>query len=103
MRMIKVSSLVLALSVLASRWLVSEAWAAERPALPPLQMVGHSLADWLSRVPPWALVIAGCLLFATGYFYYFSKTHVGFFLVQGLFGLLFFLYLARQETRERLV
>ena len=51
----------------------------------------------------WALVIAGCLLFATGYFYYFSKTHVGFFLVQGLFGLLFFLYLARQETRERLV
>jgi hypothetical protein len=51
----------------------------------------------------WALVIAGCLLFATGYFYYFSKTHIGFFLVQGLFGLLFFLYLARQETRERLV
>jgi len=51
----------------------------------------------------WALVIAGCLLFAAGYFYYFSKTHVGFFLVQGLFGLLFFLYLARQETRERLL
>ncbi len=51
----------------------------------------------------WALVITGCLLFATGYFYYFSKTHVGFFLVQGLFGLLFFLYLARQETRERLL
>jgi hypothetical protein len=50
----------------------------------------------------WALVSAGCLLFATGYFYYFSKLHVGFFLVQGLFGLLFFLYLARQETRERL-
>ena len=50
----------------------------------------------------WALVTAGCLLFATGYFYYFSKMHVGFFLVQGLFGLLFFLYLVRQETRERL-
>lgn len=62
--MIKVSSLVLALSVLASRWLVSEAWAAERPALPPLQMVGHSLADWLSRVPPWALVIAGAVILA---------------------------------------
>jgi len=28
--------------------------------------------------------------------------HAGFFLVQGLFGLVFFLYLARQETRERL-
>ena len=50
----------------------------------------------------WALVTASCLLFATGYFYYFSKMHVGFFLVQGLFGLLFFLYLVRQETRERL-
>jgi drug/metabolite transporter (DMT)-like permease len=50
----------------------------------------------------WALVSAGCLLFATGYFYYFSKVHVGFFLVQGLFGLLFFLYLVRSETRERL-
>ena len=50
----------------------------------------------------WALVSAGCLLFATGYFFYFSKTHVGFFLVQGLFGLVFFLYLVRQETRNRL-
>ena len=50
----------------------------------------------------WALVTAGCLLFATGYFFYFSKTHVGFFLVQGLFGLIFFLYLIRQETRDRL-
>ena len=26
----------------------------------------------------WALVTAGCLLFATGYFFYFSKTHAGF-------------------------
>ena len=51
----------------------------------------------------WALVSAGCLLFATGYFYYFSKTHVSFFLIQGLFGLLFFLYLIRQETRARLL
>jgi hypothetical protein len=50
----------------------------------------------------WALVSAGCLLFAAGYFYYFSKVHVGFYLVQGLFGLMFFLYLVRQETRERL-
>jgi hypothetical protein len=50
----------------------------------------------------WALVSAGCLLWAAGYFFYFSKTHVPFFLVQGLFGLLFFFYLVRQETRERL-
>jgi hypothetical protein len=50
----------------------------------------------------WALVSAGCLLWAVGYFFYFSKSHIGFFLVQGLFGLLFFLYLVRQETRERL-
>ena len=50
----------------------------------------------------WALVSAGCLLFAAGYFYYFSKVHVGFYLVQGLFGLMFFLYLVRRETRERL-
>jgi len=51
----------------------------------------------------WALVTAGCLLFAAGDFYYFSRTHVGFFLVRGLFVLLFFLYLARQETRARLL
>jgi hypothetical protein len=51
----------------------------------------------------WALVSAGCLLFAAGYLYYFSRTHIGFFLIQGLFGLVFFLYLARQETRARLL
>ena len=51
----------------------------------------------------WALVSAGCVLWAAGYFFYFSKSHLGFFLVQGLFGLLFFLYLVRQETRERLL
>ena len=50
----------------------------------------------------WALVTAGCLLFATGDFLYFSRLHSGFFLVRGLFVLLFFLYLVRQETRERL-
>jgi hypothetical protein len=50
----------------------------------------------------WALVTAGCLLFASGDFYYFSRSHVAFFLVRGLFVLLFFLYLVRQETRERL-
>ena len=51
----------------------------------------------------WALVTAGCLLFATGYFYYFSKTHIGFFLVQGLFGLVFFLYLVRPAVRDRML
>ena len=55
------------------------------------------LAKW-----GWALVIAGCLLLATGYFYAYARTHNGFLVIQGLFGLLFFLYLARPETRERL-
>ena len=50
----------------------------------------------------WALVIAGCLLMASGDFYFFTKTHQGFFLIRGLFVLVFFLYLARQETRARL-
>jgi hypothetical protein len=50
----------------------------------------------------WALVTAGCLLFAAGDFFYFSKTHLARFFVRGLFVLLFFLYLSRPETRERL-
>ncbi len=50
----------------------------------------------------WALVTAGCLLFAAGDFYSFSKIHQAFLLVRGLFVLAFFLYLVRQETRERL-
>ena len=50
----------------------------------------------------WALVTAGCLLFAAGDFFYFSRSHQGFFLVRGMFVLVFFLYLVRQETRARL-
>jgi hypothetical protein len=50
----------------------------------------------------WALVTAGCLLFSTGDFYYFSRTHSGFFLVRGLFVFVFFLYLVRAEVRDRL-
>ena len=50
----------------------------------------------------WALVTAGCVLFAAGDFYYFTKVHSGFFLVRGMFVLVFFLYLVRQEVRERL-
>jgi hypothetical protein len=51
----------------------------------------------------WALVTAGCLLLSAGDFYLFSRLHAVFFLVRGIFALLFFLYLVRQETRERLV
>ncbi len=51
----------------------------------------------------WSLVIAGCLLLASGDFFFFTKSHQGFFLIRGLFVLIFFLYLSRQETRERLV
>lgn len=50
----------------------------------------------------WALVTAGCLLLATGDLYYFTRTHIGFFLVRGLLTLIFFLYLVRPEIRERL-
>jgi len=50
----------------------------------------------------WALVTAGCLLFASGDFYLVSRTHAGFFFVRGLFVLLFFLYLIRTEVRDRL-
>jgi hypothetical protein len=50
----------------------------------------------------WSLVIAGCLLLAAGDFYFFTKSHTTFFLIRGFFGLVFFLYLARQEVRDRL-
>ena len=50
----------------------------------------------------WAIVSAGCVLMATGYFYGFHRTHVPPYIVQGLFALVFFLYLSRTEVRERL-
>jgi hypothetical protein len=50
----------------------------------------------------WSLVLAGCLLLAAGDMYFFSKTHVTFFMVRGLFELVFFLYLVRPEVRDRL-
>jgi hypothetical protein len=56
------------------------------------------LAKW-----GWSLVVSGCLLLAAGDFFFYSKSHVAFFLIRGLFALIFFLYLARQETRERLL
>jgi hypothetical protein len=51
----------------------------------------------------WSLVTAGCLLLSAGDFYLFSRLHVGFFVVRGVFVLVFFLYLVRPETRARLV
>jgi hypothetical protein len=50
----------------------------------------------------WALVSAGCVLMAGGYFYGFHRAHFGVYVIQGLFALLFFLYLSRAEVRERL-
>ena len=51
----------------------------------------------------WALVTAGCLMLSMGDFFLFHRLHAGFFLVRGLFALLFFLYLVRPEVRDRLV
>jgi hypothetical protein len=50
----------------------------------------------------WALVLGGCLTLCLGNLFVFEKTHAGPFLVQGLFALLFFLYLVRTEVRDRL-
>jgi lysylphosphatidylglycerol synthetase-like protein (DUF2156 family) len=50
----------------------------------------------------WALVLAGCLTLFLGNMIYFRQTHAGPFLIQGLFALVFFLYLVRTEVRERL-
>ncbi|RZU41493.1 hypothetical protein [Edaphobacter modestus] len=50
----------------------------------------------------WALVLAGCLTLFLGNMVYFRQTHAAPFVVQGLFALVFFLYLVRTEVRERL-
>jgi len=50
----------------------------------------------------WALVLGGCLTLCVGNLFVFEKTHAGPYLVQGLFALLFFLYLVRTEVRDRL-
>jgi hypothetical protein len=50
----------------------------------------------------WAVVAAGCVLMAAGYFYGFHKSHHPPYIIQGLFDLVFFLYLSRPEVRERL-
>ncbi len=50
----------------------------------------------------WAIVCAGCVLMAAGYFYGFHAAHRPPYIIQGLFALVFFLYLSRTEVRERL-
>lgn len=50
----------------------------------------------------WALVLGGCLILGAGYFFAFQKTHASFFLIEGLFAFVFFLYLVRTEVRARL-
>ena len=50
----------------------------------------------------WAIVSAGCVLMAAGYFYGFHRTRIAPYIIQGLFALVFFLYLSRTEVRERL-
>ena len=50
----------------------------------------------------WAITTAGCLLMAGGYFYGFHHAHAVPYIVQGVFNLMFFLYLVRTEVRERL-
>jgi hypothetical protein len=59
----------------------------------------------LLRMRRWgySIVLAGCLLMSASYFYMFSKVHQGPAMVQGLFMLLFFLYLVRTEVRDRMV
>ena len=50
----------------------------------------------------WSVVAAGCVLMAAGYFYGFHSSHHPPYIIQGLFDLVFFLYLSRPEVRERL-
>ena len=59
----------------------------------------------LLRMRRWgyAIVLAGCLLLSASYFYVFTRIHQVPSMVQGLFMLLFFLYLVRPEVRDRMV
>lgn len=50
----------------------------------------------------WAITAAGCVLMSAGYFYGYLRVHHAPYIVQGLFALVFFLYLSRTEVRERL-
>jgi drug/metabolite transporter (DMT)-like permease len=50
----------------------------------------------------WALCAGGCVALAAGYFYGYHRSHTPPYIIQGLFSLVFFLYLVRTEVRERL-
>jgi hypothetical protein len=50
----------------------------------------------------WALVTGGCLFGAFANFLAFHTTRIGAYLIQGLFALVFFLYLSRTEVRDGL-
>jgi hypothetical protein len=50
----------------------------------------------------WALVLGGSVMLCAGNLFVFQRTHAAPFLVQGLFALVFFLYLVRTEVRDRL-
>ena len=65
-------------------------------------LVGGAFGLLALRRWGWAIVTAGCVLMAAGYFYGFHRTHIAPYIVQGLFALVFFLYLSRTEVRERL-
>ena len=50
----------------------------------------------------WALVSGGCILGSVANFWAFHVSHIGTYLVQGLFAMVFFFYLSRPEVRDRL-
>lgn len=50
----------------------------------------------------WSLVVSACIVLAGGYLFAFERTHIAPYIVQGLFSLVFFLYLSRTEVRQRL-
>ena len=50
----------------------------------------------------WALSAGGCVVLAAGYFYGYHRAHTPPYVIQGLFALVFFLYLIRTEVRDRL-
>lgn len=54
------------------------------------------------RIWGYSIVLAGCVLLSSSYFYLFSRVHSPFLLVQGGFMLVFFLYLVRPEVRNRM-
>ena len=58
----------------------------------------------LLRMRRWgyAIVTAGCLLLSAGYFYVYSRAHIFFWVIEGFFALVFFLYLIRPEVRDRM-